>query len=70
VLFILRYPRKNAANSLLISLAGFYILQRLFAGISVDSILAVDNVNAMTIFFFFIVAVALASLRTEALSRK
>ncbi len=70
VLFILRYPCKNAANSLLISLAGFYILQRLFAGVSVDSILAVDNVNAMTIFFFFIVAAALASLRTEALSRK
>jgi len=70
MLFVLRHQCLKGASRFLVGIAGFYLLQRLFAGISVDSILAVDNMIAMTIVFFFIVAAALSVLRTGALCRE
>lgn len=60
VIFLLRHHCTNNTNHLLVSIAVFYILQRLFAGVSVDSIFAVDNMVAMNVVFLFIMAAALS----------
>ncbi|MBN8439063.1 MAG: O-antigen ligase family protein [Candidatus Accumulibacter sp.] len=54
---------------LLIRIAAFLILQRLFAGLSVDSIFAVDNMIAMSALVLFIIAAAISVVKTPLAQR-